>query len=149
MSCLHESNENDTNIVRQSEDKEYLEATDTGDEPLRRSGSQPIQSGTGFTSHKHDTPDEEPENAHRWHLRKEDQTAQHSAAYAEYLGHIKHLHRKDQTARRSAAAINISKMDFSHWMPRGVSERMWSVNLDASISGEYQTPGGHSSRPSE
>jgi len=30
-----------------------------------------------------------------------------------------------------------------------VSERMWSVNLDASISGEYQTVGGHSGRPLE
>ena len=26
---------------------------------------------------------------------------------------------------------------------------MWSVNLEASISGEYQTLGGHSGRPSE
>ena len=26
---------------------------------------------------------------------------------------------------------------------------MWSVNLDASMSGEYQTLGGHSCRPSE
>ncbi|MEA2207444.1 MAG: hypothetical protein QOE77_4220 [Blastocatellia bacterium] len=32
-------------------------------------------------------------------------------------------------------------MYFSHWEPPGVSERMWSVNLDASISGEYQTQG--------
>jgi hypothetical protein len=30
-----------------------------------------------------------------------------------------------------------------------VSERMWSVNLDVSVSGEYQTLGGHSCRPSE
>jgi len=44
---------------------------------------------------------------------------------------------------------NISKMYFSHWKPPGVSERMWSVSLDASISGEYQTLGGHSCRPSE
>jgi hypothetical protein len=43
----------------------------------------------------------------------------------------------------------ISKMYFSHWKPPGVSERMWSVNLDASISGEYQTLGGHSCRRSE
>jgi len=43
----------------------------------------------------------------------------------------------------------ISKMYFSHWKPPGVSERMWSVNLDASISGEYETRGGHSCRPSE
>ena len=42
-----------------------------------------------------------------------------------------------------------SKMYFSHWKPPGVSERMWSVNLDASISGEYQTLGGYSCRPSE
>jgi hypothetical protein len=31
----------------------------------------------------------------------------------------------------------ISKLHYSHWKPPGVSERMWSVNLDASISGEY------------
>jgi len=43
----------------------------------------------------------------------------------------------------------ISKMNFSHWKTPGVSERMWSVNLDASISGEYQTLGGHSCWPSE
>ena len=29
-----------------------------------------------------------------------------------------------------------------------MSERMWSVNLDASISGEYQTVGGHPGHPS-
>ena len=46
-------------------------------------------------------------------------------------------------------SIDISKMYFSHWMTPGVSERMWSVNWDASISGEYQTLGGHSGRPSE
>jgi hypothetical protein len=40
-------------------------------------------------------------------------------------------------------------MSFSHWKPPGVSERMWSVNLDASISGEHQTLGGHSCPPSE
>jgi len=43
----------------------------------------------------------------------------------------------------------ISKMYFSHWEPPGVSERMWSVNLEVSISGKYQTLGGHSGRPSE
>jgi len=30
---------------------------------------------------------------------------------------------------------SISKMYFSHWKPPGVSERVWSVNLDASMSG--------------
>jgi len=44
---------------------------------------------------------------------------------------------------------HMSKMYFSHWKPPGVSERMWSVNLNASISGECQTLGGHSCRPSE
>jgi len=43
----------------------------------------------------------------------------------------------------------ISKMYFSLWKPPGASDRMWSVSLEASISGEYQTPGGHSGRPSE
>jgi len=40
-------------------------------------------------------------------------------------------------------------MYFSHWKPPEVSERMWSVNLDVSISGENQTVGGHSGQPSE
>ena len=44
---------------------------------------------------------------------------------------------------------DISKMYFSLWKTPGVSERMWSVNLEASISGEYQTLGGYSGRPSE
>ena len=39
----------------------------------------------------------------------------------------------------------ISTMYFSHWEPPAVSERMWSAKLEASISGEYQTLGGHSS----
>jgi hypothetical protein len=47
------------------------------------------------------------------------------------------------------AIHNISKMYFSDWKPPGVSARMWSVNLNASISGEYQTLGGHFCRPSE
>jgi len=44
---------------------------------------------------------------------------------------------------------HISKMYFSLWKTPEVSERMWSVNLEASISEEYQTLGGYSSRPSE
>jgi len=43
---------------------------------------------------------------------------------------------------------DIRKMYFSHWEPPGVSERMWSENLNASISAEYQTLRGHSGRPS-
>jgi hypothetical protein len=43
----------------------------------------------------------------------------------------------------------ISKMYFSHWKPPGLSERMWSVNLDASISEDYQTLGEHFCRHSE
>jgi len=39
-------------------------------------------------------------------------------------------------------------MYFSLWKTPGVSEKMWSVNLEASISGEYQTLGEHSTRPS-
>ena len=37
----------------------------------------------------------------------------------------------------------------SHWKPAGVSEMMSSVNLYVSISGEYQTLGGHSCWPSK
>jgi len=36
---------------------------------------------------------------------------------------------------RRVALHSISKMYFSHWKPPGVSERMWSVNLDVSKSG--------------
>jgi len=45
--------------------------------------------------------------------------------------------------------LDISRMYFSLWKPPGVSERMWSVNLGPSISGEYQTLGGHSDWPLE
>ena len=48
-----------------------------------------------------------------------------------------------------SGSICITKMYLSYWKPPGVSERMWSVNLDVSISGEYQTLEGHSSRPLE
>jgi hypothetical protein len=44
---------------------------------------------------------------------------------------------------------NISKMYFSLWQPPEVSESMWSVNLEWSISGEYQTVRGHSGLPLE
>jgi len=40
-------------------------------------------------------------------------------------------------------------MYFSLWKTPSVSERMRSVNLEASISGEYQTLGEYSGRPSE
>jgi hypothetical protein len=57
------------------------------------------------------------------------------------VGHTYHVTR--------ALLLCISKMKFSRWGPPGVSETMWSVNLDASISGDYQTIGGHSCRPSK
>ena len=47
------------------------------------------------------------------------------------------------------SGIPISKIYFSHWKPPRVSERMWSVNLDGSISGEYKTLGGYSCQSSE
>jgi len=131
MSCLHESNVIDTDMFGLSEDQEYIEETDTRDKPLRRQDSQPTQPGKRSTSQMHEAPDEEAENAHSWHLRREDQTAQclaadaeniahsrrlrqedqtapSSAADAENITHSRRLHREDQTARRSAAAIKKS-----------------------------------------
>jgi len=58
-----------------------------------------------------------------------------------YFYGIRQIGMKDRTL---IDKINISKMYFSHWKPAGVSERMWSVNLDTSIPGEYQTLRGHS-----
>jgi len=49
----------------------------------------------------------------------------------------------------AAVGATISKIYFGLWKTPGVSERMWSVNLEASISGEYQTLGGYSGMPSE
>lgn len=43
----------------------------------------------------------------------------------------------------------ISKMCLSHSKPAGISEMMWSVNLDSSSLGEYQTLGGNSGWPSK
>jgi hypothetical protein len=54
-----------------------------------------------------------------------------------------------QTPSDSVQYQYISIMYFSHWKPPGVSERMWSVKLDALISGEYRTLGVHSCWPSE
>jgi len=105
MSCQHESNEID--IFELPEDEEYVEESDTGDEPLR--DSQPTQIGKRSKSHMHKAPDEEAENAHSRRLRREDQTAQHSPADAENIAHSRRLRREDQTARRSAAvAENIA-----------------------------------------
>jgi len=56
----------------------------------------------------HDAPDKEAENAHSRRLRRENQTAQRSAANAKNIAHSRHLRREDQTARRSAAAIKKS-----------------------------------------
>jgi len=103
MSCQHGSNEID--IFGSPEDEEYVDKIDTGGEPLRGQDSQPPQIDKRCTSHMHDAPDEEAENAHSQRLRREDQTAQHSAAYAENIAHSRRLCREDQTARRSAAAL--------------------------------------------
>ena len=43
----------------------------------------------------------------------------------------------------------ISKTYFILWKTPGVFERMWSVNIEASISGKYRTLGGYSGSPSE
>jgi hypothetical protein len=52
--------------------------------------------------------------------------------------------------QQGPCALNcISKMYFSLWMTPGVSERMWSVNIEVSISGEYQTLGRNSGRLSD
>jgi len=111
MSCQHETNEID--MFELPEDEEYVEETDTGDGPLRDSqptqiGSQPTQIGKRSKSHMHKAPDEEAENAHSRRLRRQDQTAQRSAANAENITHSRRLRREDQTARHSAAAIKKS-----------------------------------------
>jgi hypothetical protein len=46
-------------------------------------------------------------------------------------------------------SADISIMYVSRWEPLEVSERMWCVNVEAAISGEYQTRGRHSGWPSE
>jgi len=71
MSCQHGSN--DIDMFGLSEDKEYVERTDTRDEPLR--DSQPMQIGQRSKSHMHEAPDKEAENAHSRHHCREDQTA--------------------------------------------------------------------------
>jgi len=53
MWCQHESNEID--IFELPEDEEYVEESDTGDEPLR--DSQPTQIGKRSKSHMHKAPD--------------------------------------------------------------------------------------------
>jgi hypothetical protein len=56
---------------------------------------------------------------------------------------------KERSPVPQCLCANISKMYCIHWITPRVSERMQSVNFDASISGEYQTIEGHSLRPSQ
>jgi hypothetical protein len=91
MSCQHGSNEID--MFDLPEDEEYVEETDTGDKPLR--DSQPTQIGKRSKSHMREAPDEEAENPHRRSLRRDDQTAQRSAANAENIAHSRCLRRED------------------------------------------------------
>jgi len=106
MSCHHGSNEIDGFGL--SEDEEYVDETDTRGEPLRGQHSQPTQIVKRSKSHRHESADEEAENAHSRCLRRVDQTAQHLAAEAENA-HSRLLCREDQTAPRVAAdAENIA-----------------------------------------
>ena len=63
--CQHGTNVID--MFRLPEDEEYVEETDTRDEPLR--DIQPTQIGKRCNSHTHKAPDQEAANAHSWHLR--------------------------------------------------------------------------------
>jgi len=57
----------------------------------------------------------------------------------------------NQTRWKELAKLSqsIRKMYCSHWKHAGVSDRMRSVNIDASIVGEYVTLGGYSCQSSE
>jgi len=132
MSCQHESNDIDTDMFGLPEDMEYIDETDTVDEPLR--DIQPTQIGKRSTSHMREAPDEEAENAHSRCLRQEDQTAQRSAADAENA-HSWRLCREDQTAQRLVAdAENIAHS----WRLR--REDQTAERLAAAIMKSSQVP---------
>ena len=81
----------------------------------------------------------------------------YSASKEEHVGHGKSIKQQSLGARLSLKpgrcechketvrylgliiSTNIRQMYFRCWKSRGVSERMCSVNIDVSISGEYQT----------
>jgi len=97
MSRQHGSNE--INRFELPEDEEYVEETDTGDEPLRGQHNLPIQIDERFISHIHNGPDEEPANFTQGRrLCRKDQTAQHSAEAADNIAHRGLLRHEDQTA---------------------------------------------------
>jgi len=50
---------------------------------------------------------------------------------------------------RVICSVYIFKIHISQWEPPGVSERIWNVNWEKSISREYQTQEEHSGRASE
>jgi hypothetical protein len=103
MWCQHGSNE--INIIGLPEDEKYVDEIDTRGEPLPGQVTQPMHIGRRSMPHMHEAPDGEAENADSWHLRREGQTAQHSAAVEDNIGHSRRLHRGDETAWRSAATI--------------------------------------------
>ena len=95
---------NEINLIGLPEDEEYVDETDTGDEPLP--DSQPTQIGKKSKSFMYEAPDEEAEIAHCRRLRWENPTGQHLVANGENIAHSRHLRREDQIARRLAAVIN-------------------------------------------
>jgi len=56
---------------------------------------------------------------------------------------------KLSSTRCRAYSAASAQMYFGLWKPSEVTERMWIVNLAASMSGENQTIGGHSGQPAE
>jgi len=103
-SCQHGTIEID--MFGLPENEYYVEETDTGDKPLR--DSQPTRICHRSKSHIPDAPGEKAENADSWRLRRNDQTAQYSAADVENIAHSQHLRRQYHPARHSAAAIKNS-----------------------------------------
>jgi hypothetical protein len=128
MSCQDESNE--INIFGLPEDEKSVDKTHTGGEPLRGQENQPTQIGKRSTSHMHEASDEEVGNiAHSWHLHRENQTAQHSAAEAENISHSWCIRREDHTAWHSAAAIKKSGQLQPASPPPPIASRLQKANV--------------------
>ena len=79
----------------------------------------------------HKAPDEEAKNADRLHLRREDQTAQHSAAEAENA-HRWHLHREYRTARGLAAEAESIAHSRRHHREDQTVQRLAAVTTKSS-----------------
>jgi hypothetical protein len=70
------------------------------------------------------------------------------AVCTDILGELPWTEQSGVNFQKTPGLIDIIRtMYFGHWEPLGMSEQMWSENLEAPMSGEFRTLGRHTRWP--